>query len=525
MLLSLFGVALLLSVGVLLLNWRLNPFVAEPALEAHGVAETLEGMGWPDRYGSQDVDTLLVAFADGTISPNPDGTDIDLTASIGRWFANVDSISVIDPSGRILSSSDTALIGQSVDVLGLSTRGVVDWALAGHEGERSLSTAADDESVIAGAYPVRQSVDGAATVIGAVVVVKERRTFPGTFSGVMSLAARYALAVSVFMAVLIGIPAILMALVVGINRARSIVRPVNDLARAAERLAAGDLSVRVWVPTDDEVARLARAFNRMGDRLQLSLEQEADARARAERLLATNRDLVANVSHELRTPVALIRGHIEALADEPDRLDDYAAIALRESDRLEDLVNDLFQLARIDAQGLQMEMVPFDAGAAAREATESLAGPVRRDAGITMTSVIQGDTQRLIVVGDRARLVQVIQNLLRNAVRYTPEGGLIRVVVAPEGESVVIRVQDTGVGIAPEDLERVFDRFFRSDQRHSRKGGGAGLGLAIARQSIEGMGGRITVESILGEGTVFTITLPRAAHLPAVPIPIMATSR
>ena len=300
--------------------------------------------------------------------------------------------------------------------------------------------------MIAGAYPVRQTVGGVESVVGAVIVIKERRTFPGTIAGIMSLAARYALAVSVFIAVLIGIPAILMALVIGNNRARSIARPVNDLARAAERLAAGDLSVRVWVPTDDEVARLARAFNRMGDRLQLSLEQEADARARAEQLLATNRDLVANVSHELRTPVALIRGHIEALADEPARLDDYTAIALRESDRLDDLVNDLFQLARIDAQGLQMEMVPFDTGVAAREATESLAGPVRRDTGIIMTSVVQGDSQRLVVVGDRARLVQVMQNLLRNAVRYTPEGGLIRVVVTPEGDSVVIRVQDTGVG-------------------------------------------------------------------------------
>lgn len=510
-LLSVFGVALLLSAALLIVNWTVDPLEIEPANEAHAVATVIQTVGWQDGVPAGDLSVLLSAFATGGIEPNSARTDIRLTATVGMPFANIRSISLVDPDGLIRSSSDPGLIGQPIDRLGGSAVLVTQRALRGETREQNLASAvADTPDGVAGAYPLRGAVvDGQpAPVVGAIVVDKDRRSFPGTALGVTTLAARYAATVGLVLTIVVGVPAILVALIIGINRARSIARPVNDLARAAERLAAGDLSVRVWVPTDDEIARLARAFNRMGDRLQESLEQEADARARAERLLATNRDLVANVSHELRTPVALIRGHIEALADEPARLDAYTEIALRESDRLEDLVNDLFQLARIDAQGLQLERLPFDAGAVAREAVESLAEPARRDAGIVMASQVAGSAADLTVEGDRARLVQVLQNLLRNAIRYTPDGGLIRVVAERRGDAVVIRVQDTGVGIEPDDLERVFDRFYRSDQRNSRKGGGAGLGLAIARQSVEAMDGQISVESVVGEGTMFTIELP-----------------
>ncbi len=512
-LLSVFGVALLLSATLLVLNWAVDPLGIEPASEAHAVAMTVERLGWQEGTPAADLSVLLAAFASGGIEPNVERADIRIAASVGRPFANIRSVSLVGPDGVVQASSDPALIGLPVDRISRSAGFVTGRALRGETNEPDLASAVQETSDgIVGSFPLRGvTTDGQdGTILGAIVVDKDQRSFPGTALGITALAARYAATVGLLLTVVVGIPAILVALVIGINRARSIARPVNDLARAAERLAAGDLSVRVWVPTDDEVARMARAFNRMGDQLQESLEQEADARARAERLLATNRDLVANVSHELRTPVALIRGHIEALVDDPARLEAYTDIALRESDRLEDLVDDLFQLARIDAQGLELERLPLDAGAAAREAVESLAEPARRDAGIVMRSQVSGSADELAVVGDRARLVQVLQNLLRNAVRYTPDGGLIRVLAEPQGQDVAIMVQDTGVGIEPADLERVFDRFYRSDQRNSRKGGGAGLGLAIARQSVEAMGGTISVESEVGEGTMFTIVLPRA---------------
>ncbi len=516
-LLSVFGVALLLSAAVLVQNWTVDPLEIEPATEAHAVATTIETLGWQEGIPAADLNVLLAAFASGGIEPNVDRTDIRIAAEIGRSFANIRSVSLVGPDGLIQASSEPTLVGQPVELIGRSASFVTGRALRGETNEQDLASGVRETSDgIVGAFPLRAvATEGqGAAILGAIVVDKDQRSFPGTALGITALAGRYAATVGLLLTIVVGIPAILVALVIGISRARSIARPVNDLARAAERLAAGDLSVRVWVPTDDEVARMARAFNRMGDQLQESLEQEADARARAERLLATNRDLVANVSHELRTPVALIRGHIEALVDDPARLEAYTDIALRESDRLEDLVDDLFQLARIDAQGLELEHLPFDAGAAAREAVESLAEPARRDAGIVMRSQISGSGDELSVVGDRARLVQVLQNLLRNAVRYTPDGGLIRVVAEPRGQDVVVMVQDTGVGIELADLERVFDRFFRSDQRNSRKGGGAGLGLAIARQSVEAMGGTISVESEVGEGTLFTIVLPRGPSAP-----------
>ncbi len=511
-LLSLFAVALLLTAVFLVLNWTVDPLSTEPAAEAHAVAMTIERLGWQTRVPDEDLGVLLTAFAAGQIEPNLLQNDIRLSATVGPTFANVQSISVVGPDGVIRASSDPALVGQRVDRINGPAQVVTDRALSGEAREQDLtSSVPETQDGVVGAFPIRDEIAGEPGVIlGAVVIDKERLTLPGTALGITTLAARYSATVSLLLTAVVGIPAILVALVVGINRARSIVRPVNDLARAAERLAAGDLSVRVWVSTDDEVARLARAFNRMGDQLQQSLEQEAEARARAERLLATNRNLVANVSHELRTPVALMRGHIEALTDEPDRLEAYADIALRESDRLEDLVDDLFQLARIDAQGLQLEQVPFDAAVAVREAVESLAEPARREAGISMASKVPVTGPPLMVIGDHSRLVQVLQNLLRNAIRYTPDGGLIRAVAEAHGETVRIVVQDTGVGIAPEDIEHVFDRFYRSHQQTGRKGGGAGLGLAIARQSVEEMGGSIAVESVLGEGTTFTIDLPRA---------------
>jgi signal transduction histidine kinase len=285
------------------------------------------------------------------------------------------------------------------------------------------------------------------------------------------------------------------------------------LAHAAGEIAGGNLHARTTVEGDDELAMLSRAFNEMADKLEVSMEQEAALRARAETLLKSNRDLIANVSHELRTPVALVRGHLEALGSEPEHVDEYARIALRETDRLERLVDDLFQLTRVESEGVKLERVPFDAGSAAREAVESLAEPARRDAGIVMQAhVEEGD---LRCVGDRARLVQVLQNLIRNAIRFTPEGGIILASVCNDGDDVEIVVRDTGIGIPPADVPHVFERFYRSEQSRNRSGGGAGLGLAIAKGLIEAMGGTIEVESVVDEGSAFTIRLPLAAKIAA----------
>ena len=502
-----------------------DPVLKEPASEAKDVADLLDRLGWTagitaDPAGAERVSVLLNAITTGEVGPNWFDQDINFTADIGRRFANIASISVVRrepgaPEGvpriEVVASSDPTLVGNNAILIGAAALGVAQSALDGDTSTANNSVMRrNDDALVTGAYPVwDRAGPGEAddAVIAAVVVDKRKRSLP-TGGGLALLALTYVGQMGLTIAALIGIPAIPVAAIVGMRRARAIARPISELADCARTFAEGDLSTRVENLGEDEIAELGVRFNAMADRLQISMAEEAAQRRKAEQLLAANRALVANVSHELRTPVALVRGHLEALATEPERQHEYTRIALRETDRLERLVNDLFQLTRLEVQETKPERVAFDAGSAVREAAESLVEPARREAGITLMTEIGGGDLR--AVGDRARLVQVLQNLIRNAIRYTAEGGIILLGTQLEATRVVVTVRDTGVGIAPEDLPHVFDRFYRGDQSRNRGSGGAGLGLAIARQLVVGMGGTIAVESEVGEGTVFTIRLPIA---------------
>ncbi len=302
------------------------------------------------------------------------------------------------------------------------------------------------------------------------------------------------------------LPGLVVASVLGKRRARDVSGPVTELSDAAAALAEGDLSRRAAVTGADELAALGRSFNSMAARLQGTLHREASERARAEAALSANRELVANVSHELRTPVAVIRAHLEAQTEDPARAVEYSRIALRETDRLQRLVDDLFALSRLETGATTVAQAPFDAAAATREAVASLAEPARREAGVLVRAAGTPDGP-IWAVGDRERVVQVLQNFIRNAVRFTPEGGIVMVDARSEGATAQLIVADTGCGIAPEDLPHVFERFYRADASRSRAGGGAGLGLAIAKQLVEGMGGSVTAESQPGDGSVFTVSL------------------
>jgi len=305
------------------------------------------------------------------------------------------------------------------------------------------------------------------------------------------------------------LPGLIVASVLGKRRARDVSEPVMELSDAAATLADGDLSRRAAVAGEDELAALGRSFNSMASRLQETLLREASERARAEAALSANRELVANVSHELRTPVAVIRAHLEAQTEDPSRAVEYSRIALRETDRLQRLVDDLFALSRLEMGATTVARAPFDAAAAAREAVASLAEPARREAGVLVRAA-EAPAGPAWAMGDRERVVQVLQNFIRNAVRFTPEGGIVVVDTRTEGATASLIVADTGCGIAPEDLPHVFERFYRADGSRSRAGGGAGLGLAIAKHLVEGMGGSVKAESQPGEGSVFTVSLAAA---------------
>lgn len=269
---------------------------------------------------------------------------------------------------------------------------------------------------------------------------------------------------------------------------------VTDLRKAADSIDAGRLDDRLPEHGSHEIAQLARSLNRLIDRLQ----RRSEAQGR----------FVADASHELATPVAGIRGYtsiLRAWGSEDAAVREEAIDAIdRESVRMTRLTSDLLNLLHAD-QGLVLKTERFDLNVLARERLAVAASRyIEKD-----VEFIGPDEESLMMVGDPDRLEDVLSILLDNAGKYTPEGGTVRLDTARRRDSVTITVSDTGRGIAAEDVPRLFDRFFRSERARAEGEAGFGLGLAIAKSIVESMGGTIGVESELGEGTTFTITLSR----------------
>jgi two-component system, OmpR family, phosphate regulon sensor histidine kinase PhoR len=264
--------------------------------------------------------------------------------------------------------------------------------------------------------------------------------------------------------------------------------------------------------------RFARLMLGMSEHAQRLAEARAVAtreRSRAERADQSRRELIVNVSHELRTPIANISGHVESLLMESgQQLSEaenkhYLEIIAREADRLSALIDDLLALARADADELKLDIRPISAGDVAEEVCQSLAPLARRDRQVKVVCSVAPNLPPALA--DRDRLAQVLLNLVRNAIAYTPAGGIVSLNVArADAGSLAILVADTGIGIPPEELSRIFDRFYRTDASRSRVSGGFGLGLSIARDLMQAMGGAISVSSKPGEGSLFRVTLRTA---------------
>jgi len=291
---------------------------------------------------------------------------------------------------------------------------------------------------------------------------------------------------------------------IGYLLARRLAARLEGLGEGAEALATGDLSHRVEEGQPDEVGQLARRFNRMADQLSTTV-------AELETALRTKRELVANASHELRTPLASIRGHVESLRMQPDATDrgEYLAVIEREAEQLSRLVDDLFLLSTADTGALRLDLEPVALGEVVEEVAGSIGPIARRERRVTLTTTVEADLAPALA--DRQRVVQVLGNLVRNALRHTPEGGLIAVRAERQAGLAAVTVEDTGEGIPPEQLARVFERFYRGDDARDRASGGAGLGLAIVRELVEAMGGEVSAESTLGQGSRFSFRLPLAS--------------
>lgn len=293
-----------------------------------------------------------------------------------------------------------------------------------------------------------------------------------------------------FGALIAGLAAVLVTLALSVR----ILRPVERLTAAAQRMEKGDLAVRVPVESDDEIGQLAHAFNAMAG----GLAQQEQLR----------RNMVNDVAHELRTPLTNLRGYLEAARDgliEPD-----AALVdnlYEETMLLNRLVADLQELAQAEAGQLTIMRQPAPLAGIVEQAV-AMSRPQADAKGLALAADLPADLPPVDV--DPERVGQVVRNLINNAVAYTPPGGRIGVSARSIAGAVAVSVADTGTGIGPADLPHVFDRFYRADRSRARETGGAGLGLAIARQIVVAHGGAITAESQPGQGSTFTFTLPIA---------------
>lgn len=282
--------------------------------------------------------------------------------------------------------------------------------------------------------------------------------------------------------------------------ARGMTSPLREMTGAARRMTTGDYSARVRATSHDEVGQLANAFNRMADDLAQVDQQR--------------RDLVANVSHELRTPVAALQAMLENIVDgvsEPDPAT--MRLALAQTERLGALVKELLDLSRLEAGDVPLSAIRIPMGTFLDNAVDEaklISSGAQRDVRYTV-DVTPAD---LTLFADQARLHQVVFNLLDNAARHSPPGGLVQISArADSGAGVILEVTDEGPGIAPEDRQRVFERFHRAGATQSG-GGGTGLGLAIARWAVRLHGGTIEVTDS-AVGCVMTVHLPDGVDAPA----------
>ncbi|MET7278538.1 ATP-binding protein [Kribbella sp. NPDC005582] len=284
----------------------------------------------------------------------------------------------------------------------------------------------------------------------------------------------------------------LIAALVMLLTGRRLVRPIVALTGAAQRMRNGDHAARVPVTGKDEVARLGHAFNAMAESIQRS-----DFQRKA---------MVSDVAHELRTPLANIKGYLVASEDGVVPLDgELVTSLLEETGLLEHLVADLQDLALADAGMLRLHPAPRDLSELAQQVVLAHR-PAAETAGITLTADVPAEAVASI---DSARMRQALGNLVSNAIRYTPTGGTVVVGVRRVADGYNLTVTDSGTGIADQHLPHLFDRFYRAEQSRNRSTGGSGLGLAITKHLVEAHQGRITVTSKLGEGSVFTLWLPR----------------
>ena len=293
----------------------------------------------------------------------------------------------------------------------------------------------------------------------------------------------------------------ILGLVLGSLLFRQITSPLRALSQSAQAIADGDLGRRVEIKSNDEIGQAAHSFNRMAENLA-----QADAQ---------RRDMIADIAHELRTPLTVVQGNLEALMDGVyDLTQENVSTVHKQTVILTRLVADLRDLALAESGQLRLEWKAISLADVISQVSEGLEVQAR-EKGVTMKFETAENLPK--IQADEQRITQVLFNLISNALRHTPVGGTITTSAELREGRMLVSVRDTGSGIAPEELPRVFERFYRADRSRARSTGGSGLGLTIAKQIVEAHGGQIWAQSWLGAGSTFAFSLPLSALKSAPP--------
>lgn len=426
--------------------------------------------GWmTDKYYGRISETEL--YAKLMRKAQDEGTVIWIYTNLGELYMNADPENKGDISGIVSSNNVIRFFEETQKGNSAQLVSTVD------------NTFKDAVISIAIPLTVNDPIVGE-TIVGAIMAHKEVEDVPG-LSDVFR---------QVFFPLLISI---VFASILVFILSRHIVRPIKAVSLAAAELSRGHLDWRVKPTTKDEIGELAITFNKMAEELKL---QDS-----------LRNTFIANVSHELRTPLASVQGFIQGMLDraiEVEDRDKYLEIVLGETKRMGALITDLLSLAKIESGQFPMELSEFDINELIRRCIIVFEQRIEEK---KLTVNVNLGEEKVMVWADEDRISQVVTNLIDNAVKFSYEGGELKVWTHVVENKVYVNIADTGEGIPPEEQQYVFERFYKVDKSHSRSKPGTGIGLSIAKRIIMQHGEKITLQSAVGKGTTFTFTLTRSA--------------
>ncbi len=283
---------------------------------------------------------------------------------------------------------------------------------------------------------------------------------------------------------------------------RSVLVPLNELNKATESIAKGDLDFSIKYRRNNELGRFCQAFDTMRDKLKVSIEeQKASERQRKE--------MIGAITHDLRTPISSIMGYVEALQDgmakDEQQFRHYLEVIQDKTNRLDSLIDDLFQFSQMDLGNFKMNFEVVNSRSIFEDMLQSIALDWK-DSHLEIIADLPFPSVKVKV--DIKRIAQVMDNIIQNASRYVGSNGIIKVTVVKEKDEIIVSIADNGIGINDNDLPHIFELFYRGEKSRSRDYGGTGLGLAICKNILEGHGGRIWAESSPGQGTTIFFSLP-----------------